>query len=226
MNRLTTNARRVAVVFAVLVLAGCTSAAATDDEYAGLGGSGDCKTGANAAWATPAGTAFALPSGVEVSGDINGNVVEAPCSMVPIVEYGGDLLPACLTLKNTTNAEITVKLPAGLVFLAKQAETQNGIILQDHDLVIPAGETKSFRFNLYCLNEHCLFGEKATTFTFGNVSNDPLMIELVGLARSRKMTSGAVATASQFGAAIWEITGGKGLTADRKQQIANVADGA
>lgn len=225
MNRLTTNARRVAVVFAVLVLAGCSNAAETDDDFAGLK-SGECKTGANAAWATPAGTSFSLPAGVEVSGDINGNVVDPPCSMAPTVEYGGDLLPACLTLKNTSNAEITVKLPAGLVFLAKDAATQNGIILQDHDLVIPAGETKSFRFSLYCLNEHCLFGEKATLFTFGNVSNDPLMVELVGLARGRKMTNSATGTASTFGAAIWDITGGRGLGAERRKQIADLADGS
>lgn len=224
MNRLTTNARRVSVVFAVLLLAGC-SKAAEDDDYAGLK-SGECKAGANAAWAAPAGSAFSLPSGVELVGDINGNVVDAPCVTLSPIEYGGDLLPACLTLKNTGTSEITVKLPAGLVFLAKDAATQNGIILQDHDLVVPPGETKSFRFALYCLNEHCLFGEKTTLFTFGNVSNDPLMIELVGLARGRKMTSSAVGTASTFGAAIWDITGGKGLTAERKKQIADLADGS
>jgi hypothetical protein len=206
----------VAALFASLLL-GCSSA--EDPESTG------CKTGANAAWATPAGTSFALPSGVELAGDITGNIDDGPCASLSPIEYGGDLLPMCLTLKNTTTASITVKIPAGLVFLAKNFATQNGIVLQDHDLVVPAGQTTSFRFALFCLNEHCQYGQRVTIFTFGNVSNDPAILELVGLARGRKMDKSALETALIFGKAVWEVTGGQGLSAERKKQITDLADG-
>lgn len=214
-----------AVLFAFVALAfiglpplGCSNAEATDEV--------GCKTGANAPWAAPIGTAFVLPSGVElVGGEISRNVTEGPCVALQPIEYGGDQLPACITFKNTTAVDITVKFPAGLVFLSKDPETQNGIILQEHDVVVPAGETTSFRFALFCLNEHCYFGDTTTRFTFGNVSSDPVMLELVALVRGRKMDRNAVSTAFFLVRAVWDVTGGRGLSAERKKQITDVPDG-
>lgn len=229
-NTLRMELRAVAVVLAALavpasLLVGCSSSSDTTTSESS-GTTGDCKTGANAAWATPAGAAFALPSGVSLKGEMNGEVASGPCATKTTLEYGGDLLPVCIGLENTTQAEITLKLSAGLVFLAKDPGTQNGIILQDHEVKLAPGTTY-VRIDLFCLNEHCLFGQGAATiFSFGNVTNDPTMLELIGLARGRKLTRGAALTASVFGKAVWEITGGAGLTAERKKAIADTPDGS
>ena len=187
-------------------------------------GGGECKTGANAPYATPAGTPFSLPQGIAVKDEISGLIDGGPCENASTVEYGGDLLSVCLVLENTTGAEAKVTLPAGLTFIPADPATQNGIMLQEHELTVPIG-TKAFRINLYCMNEHCSYGKSTDRFTFGNVTNDPALVELIGLARGRKMDRSAIYTAQVFGAAIWDITGGKGLTEARKQEIASTPDG-
>src|SRR5947208_3215810 len=143
----------VALAMAVVVLAACSSSISNAGSSSGDpadGGSvsmGDCKAGKNAAWATPSGTPFTLPTGVTLAGEITGDV-EPNCGPKSFVEYGGDYLPVCIGLKNTTTAEITVTLPAGLTFIPKDPMAQNGIILQSHDLTVAAGETAYFSFRL------------------------------------------------------------------------------
>ncbi|MBS2019162.1 MAG: hypothetical protein JST00_40215 [Deltaproteobacteria bacterium] len=214
--------RAVHAVLAAFVVAGCSSADAVDP---GGDEGGACKTGVNAAWAVPAGNAFALPSGVVLDGEMTGNIDDDPCVKLLPIEYGGDYLPVCIVIKNTTGSTVNLKLPAGLTFLAKDPATMNGILLQEHDLEIPAGEKKPFRFALYSINEDCSHGKKTTVFSFGNVTNDAGIAELVTLARGRTMTYKATATASVFAAAVWDITSSRGLGAERRKQIADVRDG-
>jgi len=218
---------RVAAVAGCLLLAATAAACSSSENGASSGGAGDgCKTGANAAFATPAGAPFALPSGVALEGEMTGDVNTAPCDRAEDVEYGGDLLPVCVGLRNTSGADVTVTFPAGLTFLVKNPDTQNGVILQDHALTVPAGAVKYFRFDLFCLNEHCAYGTKDDRFTFGNVSSDPGIRELVDLAKSRTLRRSASRTAKVFADAVWDVTGGKGLTSARKQEIASTPDGA
>ncbi|MBX3190329.1 MAG: hypothetical protein KF819_25240 [Labilithrix sp.] len=212
--------RRFCLALALSLPFALASAACSSND---AGDGGGCKVGANAAYANPAGTPFALPAGVEQVGEITGDFSTPECETAEDVEYGGDLLPACVGLKNTTGAEIVVKIPAGLFFISEDPEVQNGIILQDHDLTIPAGATKYFRFDLFCANKNCIFGSKASRFTFGNVTNDPLLRELVDLAKNKVLRrSTGSKTAYVFGQAIWDVTEGLGLSAERKKELADV----
>ena len=215
-----TRVRSIALFTAfALTTAACSSSSGGTSDPGADGGmaSGDCKAGKNAAWAMPAGAAFALPAGVSLAGEITGDV--APnCGDKSFVEYGGDYLPVCFGLKNTSTADVTVKLPAGLVFLSKNPATQNGIILQSHDLKVAAGATEYFSFRLFCLNMHCEFGGKADRFTFGNVSNDSKMAELISLAASKKLKVGSDISGALV-LAVWDITDGDGLTQEHRSQV-------
>jgi len=225
--------RSLALALAAAVALGATACTGSGEGSGGPGGASDgtvgdaeCKTGANAAFATPAGTAFVLPAGVELDGEISGQI-DPRCVNEKTVEYGGDMLPVCFGLKNTTGAAITVKLPAGLVFLSKSFGTQNGIILQDHEITVEPGVVRALRIDLFCLNEACHWGTSSDLFSFGAVSSDPGIGELVDLAKTRKpFDRNATQTVYLFGQAVWDVTGGRGLGAERRQQIAETADGA
>jgi hypothetical protein len=205
-----------------LLIAGCSSSSNTGSEgSAASAGSGDCKTGKNAPFATPAGTPFTLPTGVVLEGEMTGDV-DPHCSGKSFVEYGSDLISICVGLRNTTAADITVTIPAGLVFLAKDPAAQNGIILQSHDLKVPAGAVAYFYFRPFCLNEHCLFGRKEDRYTFGNVVSDPRLLEIIGLARTKKLDGGVGSFV--FAQVIWDVTGGDGITAEHRAQLGDAKD--
>ncbi len=206
-----------------LVVAGCSSSSSGTSGSGESPGTGDCKTGKNAPYATPAGTPFALPTGVTLEKDEITGDFEPDCKAESDpIEYGGDQIIVCMGLKNTTTAEIVVNLPAGLFFLVKAADGQNGLMLQDHALKVPAGQTAFFKINLFCANKHCKFGRTTDRYTFGNVTNDAKLLELVALAKNVRLEYGHTDEAYAFGQAIWDITDGDGITAEHRALIAGL----
>jgi hypothetical protein len=209
------------------IMAGCSSS--SNDAGAGAasgdgGASGACKVGINAPFAFPEGTPFALPAGIVLDGEITGDLSGGGCVTKSAVEYGGDLAPACLPLKNTTSADIVVKIPAGLTFIAKNPETQNGIVLQDHELTIPAQSSAVFHFRFFCLNEHCKFGDKADRFTFGNVTTHPKLLEIIALARTKELDKPGGVSAYVFNLLIWDVTDHDGITEEHRALLEDVKD--
>lgn len=198
-----------------------TSSSSSSSSSGSSGSSGDCKTGKNAAWASPAGTPFALPSSVTaaITGDDQTN-----CPLGnPFEEYGNEGLFMCLGLTNSTASNVTVSLPAGLTFVAKKAATANGIILQSHDLTVPTGTTY-FKFALFDLNKSCAFDDGTDTFTIGNVSNDSAMAEIISLAQDKPLSTPASDSAGALTLGIWDITDGDGLTDDHRTAIQQTTD--
>lgn len=223
---------RLSAAAAVTALVACSDSpgSGTPSGEGGGGGAG-CKTGANAPFATPAGTPFALPAGVtleggEATGDLSGVCEQRSSSLI---EYGGDLLPVCLSLVNGTDADITFTLPAGLFFLSKAADGQNGIMLHDHVITVPAKDTLYVRINLFCANKHCYFGRATDRYTFGNVTNDPKLLELIALAAKVNLGDAVDGdndsrsdAAYAFGQGVWEITEGGTLSDETRALIADL----
>jgi hypothetical protein len=210
--------RGLALVMA-LVLAGCSSGSGSSGSGVDPNGnnSGLCKTGVNARWAMPAGTPFALPTGVTIDGAITADI-DPLCIMNHVEEFGGEFVGVCIPLKNTTAGDLTVTLPAGLTFIAATPTTQNGMILQNHDLMLPAGMTTVFFFRLFCLDMNCDFAKATDRFTFGNVTNDPGILELIGLAKDKTLAAESdISGALVYG--VWDITDGSGLTPDHRAAI-------
>jgi hypothetical protein len=215
---------RFAPALALVTIAACSSSSGDGGGgTSGSGGTADCKTGKNAPYATPAGTPFALPAGVTLKNDEITGDFEPDCKAESDpIEYGSDLIIACMGFTNTTTAAITLKLPAGLFFLVKAPEGQNGLMLQDHELTLPAGQTSFFKINLFCANKHCVYGRRTDRYTFGNVTNDPKLRELVDLAKKVRLEFGHTDEAYAFGQAIWDITDGDGVTAEHRALIAGL----
>jgi hypothetical protein len=180
-----------------------------------------CKTGVNAAFATPAGTPFALPAGVMLEGgEMSGNV-DPNCPGTTFIEYGSDIIAICVGLRNTTGAEIKVTIPAGAVFLAKDAASANAIVLQSHDLAVAPNGVTYFYFRPFSLNANCGYSTKTDRYTFGNVVSDPKLVELIGLAKTKSLKTNSDAH-EVLQPSVWDITDGDGLTADHRSQIAMI----
>lgn len=214
------------VLVAALAAAGCSSSTGSGGSgtSGGVGASGECKTGTEAPYASPAGTPMPFPAGVSVEGDIGGNLsgdTKAHCKGADEVEYASDLIVACVGLRNSTAADVTVTFPAGLTFIAKAQETTNGILVHSHDVTVPAGLTY-FAFRPASLNQACSLGSATDTYSLGNVTNDAKLLEVLGLAKTKKI-HGDIG-AAVVGRMIWDITGGSGVTDEHRKQLAAAPD--
>ena len=218
------QASRIGALVVTFIVAGCSSSSSNAGAGVGADSAGDCKVGINAPFANPEGTPFALPAGIVLEGEITGDIEGANCLHETAVEYGSDLLPACVTLKNTTGADITVKIPAGLTFLAKNPETQNGIVLQDHEIIVPAQSTEIFHFRFFCLNEHCKYGSATDRFTFGNVTTHAKMLEIVAIARTKVIDKSGGVGAYVLGTLVWDVTDHEGITEEHRAMLKDVKD--
>lgn len=219
---MTMTLRRVARV-PLFVLAGlaaaCSSSSsssggAASDADGGGGGEGACKTGANAEFANPAGTPYALPAGITLV-ELTGNVLDK-CLGVSPLEYGSDVAYVCMVVENTTNADIEVTLPAGLAFVAQSPRTQNGILLQEHKIKVAAGETKNIHLRLSCIDEHCKYTDPEDVYVLGNVTTNPGLLEIIDLVKSKQMSPDTIPATQN---AVWAVTDGGGLTDDLRDGL-------
>ncbi|MDB5217979.1 MAG: hypothetical protein JWO86_5906, partial [Myxococcaceae bacterium] len=188
------KASRRAPLFALVVglaVAGCSSSTGSSGTGgpSGTSGSAQCKMGTEAPYANPAGTPMAFPAGVAVEGEIGGDLsgdTKAHCKNAEDVEYASDLILACVGLRNSTASDVVVTFPAGLTFVAKTQATTNGILLHSHDVTVPAGVTY-FAFRPASLNQACNPGSAADVYTLGNVTNDAKLLEVLALAKTKKV---------------------------------------
>jgi hypothetical protein len=200
-----------------LATAGCSSSTGS----AGTSGGASCKTGTEAAYANPAGTPFTLPAGITVEGDVSSDI-DVHCAGKTAIENASDLDFACIGLRNTTAAEVPLTFPAGLTFVAKTVTTQNGMIIHSHDVTVPPSTLKYFYFRLASLNQACDATGTQDVYTIGNVTNDAKLVEILGLAKTKKI-DGDVG-AEVVGRMIWDVTDGTGITAEHRSQLAAAPD--
>ena len=208
------NSRRLTVVLAFFV-AGCGSS--SENNGTGTNNvSAECKAGANAAYANPAGASFSLPAGIEIVSALSGGKKDNCFFDVTPLEYGGDLIDVCLKLKNTTGSSMKVSFPAGLVIKPTRPERMSGILLQSHDVEIAGGATKEIFIKQTSINEHCVFTQKDDAYELGVVVSDPGLTEVIGLMKTKK-TSVNSATATQK--AVWNVTDHGGLTDEDRSAL-------
>jgi hypothetical protein len=227
MTRTVTTSRCAALLVLVVgvgvAAAGCSSSTASNGTSGTTGAAASgatCKGGTEAPYANPAGTAFTLPAGVTLEGDIGGDLsgdTKEHCKNAEDVEYASDVVLACVGLRNAGSADVVVTFPAGLAFVAKTAETTNGILVHQHDVTVPAGLTY-FAFRPASLNQACQPGAATDHYTFGNVTNDAKLVEILTLAKTKKVDGDVGAQAVQR--MIWDVTDGSGVTDEHRMQLA------
>jgi hypothetical protein len=128
----------------------------------------------------------------------------------------GMLVRICVVLTNTNPAgpDIPVVIPEGTVFVSEDDAVQNGLLITNLTVMVPANSSKSFLLALYCLNK-----DRAPTnfnnnvYTPGPVTKNA---ELLALAAQHKgleingefprLDSKLVAEINQLQNKIWEVT--------------------
>ena len=176
-------------------------------ELAGLGDqSGDLQ-----------GAKFSLPSGIELNGKIMGLSYASPFDSDPYflpnpakvkkIESQGSMVKQArnvssyydtvlgsgyyvmvlIPLKNTTNQDRELILPARLIIKAKSSDDQNGILLKETKLSIPAGKTYNVALCMYCGNLNKNSSSSKSEYEWGVISNSSLIKELTDILADRKI---------------------------------------
>lgn len=184
----------------------------------------DTKKGMGTSAELPEGPAFKLPKGIVLDR-----------SEIPGYDFGackckadnrncelgaGGLVRLCLALRNQTQEPVTVTLPAGLIFVSLDERTQNGILISNEALVVPAGGTLSFNLALFCLNENRAVTKAKDKYKLGPVSEDGDMRALMVLLQQKDLKNEHNHAVAQE--AIWNVTQGLALTAAQHREIASI----
>ncbi|MFD2918705.1 hypothetical protein ACFS6H_03220 [Terrimonas rubra] len=145
------------------------------------------------------GTAFSLPSGIQLQGSITGESMSPVCTTLGF----GSLVDVYLELKNTTAAEIKVTFPAGLTLYAASASDQNGFVAQNYDVTIAAGAVCIVKLNAYCINSSRSGSSSSSRYTWGPVCNAPAIVYFLKLLKDKDLSKDED---SQVQPSLWMIS--------------------
>ncbi|WP_225413441.1 hypothetical protein [Stigmatella hybrida] len=203
-----------------LMLAACGG---DDGGGGGGGGEDDEKPGIGPSTKDPVGTPFEWPAGLTVKEPIDAYQRDH-CYREDQEEreeqgYGTNV-PLCLGFTNTTNQSIRVDLPAGLIFISFDTESQNGLLIQTETFEVPPGDQPFFvKLGLQCLNLDRSPGFTGDTYKKGPVTQDQELLEFIRLLEGRTLTAQEEPVVQN---ALWNITDYGGLTEEDRTAIKNL----
>lgn len=157
--------------------------------------------------AAPIGRAFSLPPGLTLLQPIKTYDEARPqdCGNKDRKQaYGSDgsLIALCLMFSNKTNRPITVTFPPGLIFVSRNLDTQNGMLLQSITIEVPPGPAFFAPLLLYCANENRHPGRPRDLFDLGPITDAPQFDRLF-----RQLKDKDLSDAGQLGQAlVWGLT--------------------
>lgn len=131
----------------------------------------------------PQGEQLVLPTGITIVGTIYGYLCDTT------YEVGsGSLVEVCVAFFNSSATDITLTIPAGLIFLATDAaENQHGIVMQDIHIVLKANKLTRVGIGSFCINSHKSPSSSSDVYTFGPVTSSTLMNQLIGWLKTKKV---------------------------------------
>lgn len=176
------------------------------------------------------GESFSLPN-VWLSEEITGaghynDYWDKPIEEPEIHYYGSgkgyvDLL---LKLSNAGSTSITVTFPAATIFVSKTGNCQNGILLKEVKITIPANSYYYLCLSLYCGNKHKSAAGSNDVYNLGVISDADPLIDLCNKLKNKKIniekfsrtnTEDRYTYNSQIDMLqniLWKVTDGNGLT--------------
>ncbi|NBD07618.1 MULTISPECIES: hypothetical protein [Corallococcus] len=210
---------RAALVATAVALAACGS----DSEKNGDGDEtpvGEDRPGMGRDETAPQGTAFTLPTGLELEQPIKGYNDPDPTDCDDKYEDEakgqGELVRLCLIFRNTTNRPITVQLPPGLVFVSRNRGVQNGMLAQRVTIEVPAGERYFQPLFLYCVNSERQPSSPEENYDMGPVTQYADFQELFRLLENKTVTSTNFPVVQQ---AMTDLSDNLGLSASIRARI-------
>lgn len=182
------------------------------DEYAGM----------NKNTGTPTGTTFEIPNGVTIV--LKGEDADEDGEGGIIADNSrgsGYLVIVNATVTNSTDTPCTMNLPAGLVIVSASGEYQNGLLVKETSMSVPANATASVRLHFYCLNSNREASISGGDFGIGVITDVEAFAPLFDVCKTKKVNieehSSAqyitfFTTATRIQEIVWAITQGKTFT--------------
>lgn len=201
------------------------------------------------------GAKFSLPAGIELDGKITGlwsitpvglydnhpvavskNISrsETTAERIAASDYdvargSGRYVIIFIPLKNTTNSNKELVFPARLIVRALASKYQNGVLLKETKVTIPANKQYKIALAMYCGNADKSASGTSAEYEWGVISNSPLLKELTDMLVDKKInieefTSANLSTyssqVSELQSILWHITDSSyGLSDDDKAYI-------
>ncbi|WP_332689116.1 hypothetical protein [Devosia sp.] len=207
------------ILFALLFIMAPAAWAQTTTSLAGIGDSE----------ARPVG-AWSLPEGVVLARPITGYSVFTPDECAPAEEAkgSGDLVRLCISLRHTGERDgapyrlpITVEIPAGLIFIADNISTQNGIIIQRFIVEVSPGQTINIPAFMMCLNDSRSGSHPGAIYVLGPVLQNPAFDALFKQLEGKRIPQeGAV----EIQGAIWALAEGDSIWPSNQAYIDALPD--
>ena len=213
-----TNMTNRLLALALVAFAAATGACGGD----GSSAAGPDEAGGSPQFENPTGAAFQLPPGITLKGKIlggeggddgNGGDGYQPGARLGV---SPTYVEVCFTIHNSNAEDDTLRLPAGLIFISKNIETQNGTQVREEVVVVPGGRDTTVIWELHCLNAHRDPSTEEDEFTIGPVSDHPGLREVIALVAGKLIDQPA---ASLIGGAIWEVSDFGGLTDETRDAL-------
>jgi hypothetical protein len=137
---------------------------------------------------------------------------------------GIGVVTVVVEIANPTGAPVELVIPAGQTFVATTAKYQDGLAIERVQAIIPAGATRAFVLNLYCMQADRGMSTSAARYAPGPMTTHPALLDIVALADGR--VSGADPVTLKAGVvqfAVWEVTDGRGsLSLEQRNLLAAI----
>lgn len=116
----------------------------------------------------------------------------------------------CLAVLNRTQSTIRLDLPAGLIFVSVDEETQNGLLIKLETFEIPPGEEPYFvKLYMWCANADRSPSAYWDEYELGPVTEDQKILRVIRQLAGRELTQDDVGIVQGI---LWNATDGKELS--------------
>jgi hypothetical protein len=146
----------------------------------------------------PTGTQFTLNSDIDVVA-ITGD---------PDISYAGPMALAFWAVSRTSSTESDV-LPAGLLLVRRDNQTQHLLFLKDQTVTAPTSSAKTL-LGAFCCNQFRAIPDAGDTFDLGPVTDNPGLKQIIGLVENKDISGHSDMWMVQH--AVWMVTDSTGLT--------------
>ena len=146
----------------------------------------------------PTGTQFTLNSNIDVV-SITGD---------PDISYKGPMTIAFRAVSRTSSTESDV-LPAGLLLVRRNNQTQHLLFLKDQPVTAQTSTTKTL-LGTFCCNRYRDLPDAGDTFDLGPVTDNPELRQIVSLVKNKDVSNGSNMWMVQR--AVQMVTDSTGLT--------------
>jgi hypothetical protein len=197
----------------------------------------------------PTGQQFKLPDGLQLLGAIQGGTNSSiltrsgvdlkslsldelkQLAQAPEIRAGNEFIrfgigiyvTVAMAIENTTSHEITLTFPGGLIFICTSGYSQNGFLIQEIKVKVPANGKAYIAIDALCANHGRGASYSSEEYVFGPVTNNPLLIEIVNIVKPKRLPvrsdSNYYDVADKLQDIVWGVTEEMTLTEESRTYL-------